>query len=419
MSNNPELFHKNEIVYVKTGGDKRAYLSIDGHGRTAGRYGLAARDATTGEPLLYASYPTHVFASGWPVKDQAVQSGTPSWKHYGWGPPSWKPSHQPNRLFYAYMLTGRKGFADTAEYFAQANFWIRNRTGTGKNLSSYYKGERIIRACTTFAQRAIGWALKAQAIATLCLPDDEPRRQQYALFYGRTVEFYRDRYAGKNPFGLVRPHEGYGQVEPMYGTATFQQEYMFLGVTLGMMLLRQDLTAEHRAALEELHPWMAQLYVGDGTPLNKGFFGDQNGWCWRNAALYLVIYGPLKNDAIGDGTGEYVVSDDDWPATLYANWAELWAVNQQNGITDCAADNKIVGVSGAAPGQLTRESNSWWAQLLTCLSYCVDFGLPGARAAFDRLVAADNWYPDGQNGNDGFRTLPDWGYYPRFWNGIE
>ncbi len=380
------------VYYVKTNGDARAYRSVIAHSQAAGRYGFYYRDETTGEPPLYASYPRHGYGSGAPFSTKFILSGSPTFPTAGTQPPNYAKSHAPQMAYLAYLITGRHSFREQVEFQAQVSHWACNSA-----LASFEGVRCAVGRLDAYTLRGAAWAIRTHMEAIVCVPDADPRSVQYRNQLGKTLAYYDASHTGKNALGVVQTNSGYGGFEGGYtAIAGFQNNYFTVACAWALQLAGHRL-GDDRERAERFVRWRMTQIVG--------IMGNSRGYCYRDAAEYAPVY-----------AGSYVAGSSYTPEqfndAVFKSWRECYERTAKergwtHSLDDCAEDNRLRGTSGASPGVLTRDTNSYWALTQAALAFAVDLETPGARESWLRLVNAVNYNPTG------FRSLPDWGIVPR------
>jgi hypothetical protein len=101
-------------------------------------------------------------------------------------------------------------------------------------------------------------------------------------------------------------------------------------------------------------------------------------------------------------------------ATLYNSWGEIetatWGSDGLVSTNGLSMLGEAAGVSGFADdASAAAFPTGNWGHLLGAISYAVDHGYYGARAAFDRLTGASNWTTNAAK----FQEYPGYGLAPR------
>jgi hypothetical protein len=398
---NAEPLERAAIFYVKTG-DARAYRSLIAMARGAGRYGFHYRDETTGQPPLFTTYPTYGYPSSANFKDLKFSAGTPRFVNGGIKTPIYAKTHGTQTAYMAYLCEGRQSFLDQIEFNGQSVQW-QVRSGFCN-----YEGQRIpVAAVTAYAHRGAAWSVRMLMETALCLPDNEPRRQQYLdqlnAFYG----YYYDNFYEKNALGYTQPATGYNQGTPTTGGQQFMQCFFMIAAAWAYQTVGHLLANPTRA--HDISKWMLKRIAG--------MFGDSTGYCYRCAGYYTptLALGQVENvEKTSTADFNAAVLPDFravFDATALYDTNKVW-VDVQCEDSTAFVDSPVPG-SSYTPNNLTTDSGSWLAISIAALSYAVDFGVEGAAEGRARVEGASNWKPMGASTSSGFRNLPDWGIDPR------
>ena len=382
---NSEPCRKEAAFFIKTQ-DARAWNSMIAHAHAAGRYGIFYRDETTGKPLEYAKFPKHVFSGSATFSGVSAATGSSRFPAgSGLKGPRYAKSHAPQLSYVAYILTGRRSFAETVEFQAQVGWWVCNRA------DSAFEGARCaVAAHGSFSHRAAAWSIRAMGEACVVLPDSEPRRAQYVRQLEKTLAYYQHHFVGKNALGAVTPSSGYsGGTRAFTAQATFQEGFFTVGV-VGAWFLAGHLITDPRC--KEFVVWRCGLQVGRTGTVASGY-------PYQDAAS---VYAPKL--AVGYWCGP--TKNVEFNANCYPTWLEAYIATYGRE-PETIVDPKLLGTSSRRPTTMARSDAHDWAIHASALAYAVDLGAPGARAAWDRMTSAPNWSPSG------FRNYPDWGIVPR------
>jgi hypothetical protein len=348
---------------------------------SAGRYGVHYRDETTNRPLRFSSYPTTLMGGGSGVQgigSSTTNTSTPA--ATGPEPPQYTISHHPSMGHMAYLLTGRFYFMEQLQFVATANY-LKSSSAPRENASG------VMQTWSANTTRGAAWGLRTLAQAACMTPDDDVvLRNEFLASIEANINRQHATYVAQsnNVFGWMEPYSDYtGVGDAQYFEAAWMQDFYtaVLGYTKAMAL---GIGASANAKLTEFFTWKAQSVVGRFGGTGAGEY------LYRDAAVYTISVSPSDAPNFRTGAGP-------WHASWGALYAATWATN--------GVRPKEVG-DGTLRG--TVDSTTYWANLLPALSYAVRHGVTGARAAYDKMVAAPNW----AGIRDGFALAPVWGMRP-------
>ncbi len=370
-----------DVLYL-TGSKPGALAGVIFNAFSAGRYGIHYRDETTLRPLRFSSYPNLVVHGG--ASAAIANSGASSKSTYtppasGTAPAVWDTPHHPSLGFTAYLLTGRFYFMEEVQFSATLNF-LKNTDTTRKFSLGIFQSNAG--ANTT---RGAGWALRTLAQAACVTPDDDvPLRNEFLASMAANVDYYHAIYVAQpnNPFGFVAPYSNYSLGSGKYSEAIWMQDFFTaaVGYTLDLQLA---LPAASSTRLSEFFAWKARSIIGrlGGTA--------KDDYLYRDAGLYTLAVAAADTANFIDGSGPW-----------YANWGEIYAAT--TGQTNSGEDGPLR--NGNFP-----DPTSYWGNLQPAIAYAVEHNVPGAAAAYARMVAASNWSTIVSRMN----SAPVWSVMPR------
>jgi hypothetical protein len=369
-----------DAAFLTSGADPRAAAAVQVNAFCAGRYGIHFRDETTNRPLAMSSYPHLVLGNGSGVSSvgsSSTNTFTPA--AGGMSPPTWASSHHPSVGYLAYLITGRRYFAEEIQFAATLNYL--KQTDTVRGLSA-----GVLRtnagANTT---RGAAWALRTLAQACTASADDDPLRGELLASLEANVRAYHaDNIATPgHPQGFCVPYSDYTSGDNVFFHAAWMED--FLTAAWGYALdLDLPLPADARSQLETLFAWKCRSTIG-----RFGMQGAADQFNYRDAAQYTVAVAPSD-------TAQWVGGIGPW----YANWGQIYQAT--TGTANTASTDTALR-NGNFP-----EPTSYWGNLQPAMAYAVARGIPGALAAYQRMTGASNW----NQILGGWDDAPVWGVKP-------
>jgi hypothetical protein len=368
-----------DVLYL-AGNDPRAYAGVIFNAYSAGRFGIHYRDESTLRPLRFSSYPNLVVNGS--ANAGLSNTGASSRETYtpnpaGTAPAVWDLPHHPSLGFTAYLLTGRFYFMEEVQFTATINYLL-NTDVTRKFSAGVF--QTAAGANTT---RGAGWALRTLAQAACVTPDDDPLRAEFAMSMAANVDFYHTMYIAQpnNPHGFVMPYSNYTDGSGKYSEAAWMQDFFTAAVGYAIDL-DPGMSSTSNTKLAAFFAWKAQSIIGRlGGNAPTDFL-------YRDAGQYIVAVAPSNTPNFANGTGPW-----------YKSWGEIYAA------TTGAAN---AGVDGPLRGGNFPEATSYWGNLQPAIAYAVHHNVPGAMAAYTRMISASNW---SALVND-FSLSPVWGVLP-------
>lgn len=368
-----------DVLYLVSN-DPRAYAGVVINAYSAGRYGIHFRDENTQRPLRFSSYPYLVVDGG--ASTGIGNTGASSKNMYtpsasGVAPPAWDSAHHPSVGFTAYLLTGRFYFMEEVQFAATVNF-LKNTDLTRK----FSAGVFLSNAGANIT-RGAAWAIRTLAQAASVTADNDVLRPEFVSSMAANVDFYHTMYVAQpnNPFGFVAPYSNYTGGSGMYSEAAWMQD--FFTAAIGYAIdVDPGMTASSNSKLAAFFAWKAQSIIGrlGGTATTD--------YLYRDAAVYTVAVAPSESPDYATGTGPW-----------FANWGELYRAT-------LTVPNP--GVAGPLRGGNFPAASSYWGNLQPAIAYAVHHQVPGAMAAYTRMIGASNW---NELASD-FNTTPVWSVVP-------
>lgn len=369
-----------DVLYLKST-SSICYAALQLNAYSAGRYGTHFRDETTNRPLRFSAYPNLVADGGSGITGTGA-STTNSYAVRGSGtsPAAWASTHHPSVGFMAYLVTGRWYFIEELQFAATVNY-LKN----GDNLRRFSGG--VFRSdAGANTTRGAGWAWRTLAQAACVTPDDDPLAAEFLASMEANVAYYHARYVAQpnNPFGFVTPYSDYSNAgDNIYFDAGWMQDFIVAAVGYSKSL-DLNISTGARAQLDAFFAWKARSVVGrfGGTGASE--------YLYRDAATYTVAVAPSDSPNFAAGAGPW-----------YADWGALYR-------DTFASASPGPKEEGGLRGGNFPDASSYWGNLQPALAYAVEHGVPGAAAAYRRMVGASNW----SSLADNFSGSPVWAVRP-------
>lgn len=362
------------------------YAAVVRNGYSAGRYALHYRDERTNRPIKFSSYPRLVMPNGSGLKDSGSSTSndyTPTVS--GTRAPGWDPAHSPSVGYLAYLLTGRWYFMEEVQFAATAHYlWNTDsavRRDGAKGLMTTVNG--------AVQARSTAWTLRTLSQAVCVSPDAESDvRPELVASLEANIDFHHARYVAQpnNPFGLLDSVD-YGGAA-FYRSAAWMND--FCTAAFGYMkAMGLPISQAASTRLDAFFAWLARSAIGR--------LGTRDGFQYMNAAPYTLPYSPSKTPDFAGGTGPW-----------YASWAEIYADAYTSDRATYKSQPWVSTKDGVLGGEIMPGANSFWGNLMPAIAYAVKFNVPGAEAAYGRLVGAANW----QALSTAFNDSPAWSVTP-------
>jgi hypothetical protein len=221
-------------------------------------------------------------------------------------------------------------------------------------------------------------------VQALCVtPDaDLALRSEFIASVEANIDHFYSRYVAQpnNPFGWIKPGEAYdGSLR--FG-APWQQDFVTaafgFAVSLGL-----PISATAGANLGAFFQWKARSAIRR--------LGPQGAFWYINADIYTMAISPQAWPDYDTGTGPWYASD-----------AEVYSASY-------AAPPPWMGATeGILAGEIMPGERAMWGNLMPAISYAVRHGVPGAQAAYERLIGSNNWPAL----RDAFNNNPVWAVKP-------
>jgi hypothetical protein len=368
-----------DVLYLASN-DPRAYAGVIINAYGAGRFGIHYRDETTLRPLKFSSYPNLVVHGG--NSTGIAGTGGSTRNTYtpavsGTRPPTWDTAHHPSVGYTAYLLTGRFYFMEEVQFCATTIY-----LNTTDSIRMFSAG--VIKSSSANTTRGAAWSIRTLAQAACVTPDnDVSLRDEFVGSMAANVDFYHAAYVAKptNTQGIVEPYVNYATGSGTYTTAAWMEDF-FTAATGYAIDLELPMPAASKTKLAAFFAWKAQSIIG-----RLGGVGT-NEYLYCDAATYTMAIAPTDTPDFATGTGPW-----------YASWGAVYKAT--NGVNN-------PGVGGALRGGYFPEPTSYWGNLQPAIAYAVQHNVPGAQAAYTRMVTAPNW---GEIVS-GFNNAPVWSVMP-------
>lgn len=374
------LLPQHDVLYL-TYDSPVTYGAVVRNGYAAGRYSIHYRDEKTQRPIRFSQYPYLVLSEFSPVRDiggSTRNQYTP--RPAGKQPPVWDAAHSPSVGYMAYLVTGRFYFMEQVQFAATLDY-----LGKGDNSVLRDGAKGLVQACIgAWQTRASAWQWRTLVQALAVTPDsDTALRTELATCVQTNIDHYHALYVAQpnNPFGWVLPGEGYTN-ELQFG-AGWQQD--FVTAAFGFALsLGLPVPAASTVKLQAFFRWKARSAVMR--------LGTASGFWYVNGTPYTMSISPAAVPDFVGGKGPW-----------YANDAAVYAA------TYASPPTWLGKVEGKLYGEIMPGERSMWGNLMPAIAYAVRHGVPGAGAAYQRMVKASN-FPALR---DAFNVAPVWSVVPQ------
>jgi hypothetical protein len=369
----------HDVLYL-TSNAPNAFAAVVRNGFSAGRYGIHYRDETTNRPLRFSKYPTLNIGDGQGFKDSGGSTtGSYVPKPSGGIPPNWDPAHSPSVGYLAYLITGRWYFMEEVQFATTVNY-----LGNGDNSELRTGSKGLVQTCTDCWQtRASAWDWRARVQALCVTPDaDTDLRAEFIASVEANIDHFYGRYVAQpnNPFGWVKPGETYNG--SIGGGAPWQQDFVTaafgFAVSVGL-----PISTAASSKLAAFFQWKAKSAVMR--------LGSRDGFWYVNATPYTMQISPSSAPDYNGGTGPW-----------YSNDAAVYAA------TYAVPPSWFGSLEGTLAGEIMPGDRAMWGNLMPAIAYAVRHNVPGAKAAYDRLLQASNW----SSLRAAFNNFPVWSVAP-------
>ena len=360
--------------------------AVQRNGYSAGRYAIHYRDEVTNRPLRFSAHPTTSTNYSSTGDYPTVAPGTAA--------PQWDVAHSPSVGYMAYLLSGRYYFMEEVQFAATGNY-LFSTDGVRHGADGWfepYTGAVQVRQCA--------WAFRTlmQALAVTADSDTDMQGEFRASVESNIARYYA-RYVAttNNPMGFIESNfdysTNYGSIPRAAATGYMAGIWMqdfFTGAYGWALAMQLPISSTAQTQLTAFFQWEAQSIVGRLGPDDTG----TNYW-YINAAPYGIAVSANHTPDFATGTGPWLASwHDVYTATkAVADTGQLFAFGSTQGVL---AD---ISESGA---------NSMWGNLQPAIAYAVRHGVPGASAAYQRMISASNW---GDLATQ-FNAVPVWSVKP-------
>lgn len=358
-----------DVLYLCSN-DSRAYAGIICNAYGGGRYAIHYRDGTTHQPIKFSNYPHKCLATDDVIIGVSNVAGVGTSTTNDMCPTplasdaeTWDTPHHPQIGYMAYLITGRRYFAEECQFVANIQF-----LKVGDSERNFTEG-LMFTYIGALTPRGAAWALRSLTLASAVTPDSDALAPEYLASIKANVDYYYTKYAApgaNNVFGLLRAYgsDDYDSGDSIW-TGPIWQEDFFTAATGWMLALKPALTGG-LSNLTAFFAWKAQSIIGrlGGTGATEFLFCD--------AAQYTLPWAPSTDPTIFEnGTGPF-----------YANWGAIYQACL--GTPNPGSGNTLRGGNYA-------DATSYWGNLQPAIAYAVDHGVSGALAAYNRMIGASNW----------------------------
>ncbi|UTY56872.1 hypothetical protein [Massilia sp. erpn] len=374
-----------DVLYLASS-DARAFAGVIVNAYGAGRYGIHYRDQNTQRPFRFSSYPNLVVDGGTATaiaNTGASSKGTYTPAPSGTAPATWDSPHHPSVGFTAYLLTGRFYFMEEVLFSATVNY-LKNTDTTRKFSAGVFQS-----TAGANTARGAAWAIRTLAQAACVTPDsDTALRNEFLASLAANVDFYHTQYVAQpnNPQGFVQSYSNYTPGTGFLSEATWMQD--FFTAAIGYAIdLDLPLAGGNREKLAAFFQWKARSVIGrfGGTASSE--------YLYQDAAVYTIVVAPADAPDFAGGSGPW-----------FANWGDLYRASQAMRV----AQAETLPTSAGLRGGNFPDPTSYWGNLQPALAYAVQHNVPGAQAAYERMLGAANW----SGFASGFNVAPVWGVMP-------
>ena len=369
-----------DVLYL-TSTDARVLPAVQMNVYSAGRYGIHFRDETTQRPIAFSRYPNLVLNGNGSVGVNGTGASTRNQytpQSSGTGAPVWDLPHHPSIGYMAYLLTARFYFLEEIQFAATVNYL--------KQTDSYrsFSGGTFASAAGANTTRGAAWAIRTLAQAASATPDDHPLKMELCASLAANGDLYHSQYVAtpNNPFGWVKPYSNYTTGAGYYSEASWMQDFFTAAVGYAIDL-DLPMPAASKTKLAEFFVWKAQSVIG-----RLGGTGDGE-YLYADAALYYMPIAPTESPNFDTGKGPW-----------FASWGDVYAK---------AHGKRNPGVAAPLRGGNYPNATSYWGNMMPAIAYAVEHKVPGALAAYQRMINAPNW----KDLANGFHNAPVWSVKPR------
>lgn len=353
-----------EVAYLTGAGDARAYNASIINSYSAGGLDIHFRDETTNQPVKMSSYPNLVIGNGENIASTGASSNntyTPTAS--GTTGAGWDIPHHPSIGYVTYLLTARFYFLEELQFVSAINCL------TDTDVTRQFGACVHKTTSGSLIPRGAAWALRTDAQAVAVTPDGDAMRTELLNTYSSNVNYYHGVYVAQanNPQGFVKSYDDYNGV----GTnpwvfAPWMDDFFTGSIGFGMDIVT-GLSGANQAKLSAFFTWKANAVIGrlGGTGATEYYFAD--------AGQFNLPLAPLDTSNFDTGAGPW-----------YANFGAVYDAN-------FGSPHPQLPVDGNLRGGNFPAGTSYWGNLQPAIAYAVSQGVPGAAAAYNRMVGAGNW----------------------------
>jgi hypothetical protein len=351
-----------DAIYCATG-DARALRAVLANAGHYNSFPVIFRDSTTQLPIKPSEHASVALNGG--GYDYGSSAGL-----------VFDIPHHPSPAYLAYLITGDYWHYETLLNVCAALYAMPG-TGHGLGLNRWLRP----------TVRGTGWTLRSLAQLCALAPTGDAVAAEYQTLLANNYTSWKGVVdtPGLNQLGTLFEYEmGSHAYDTPGAIAPWQVDFWVAsnGHASDIEPL-SDMTT-----LDAVRDWMYRWPVGI-----LGRSGVSADFDFTRAAQYNIN---IWSDWVDD------------PTVWFDSWGDVHT--QTFGSANTVTTNTLQGESGALPS----IPSGYWANRMPAIAFAVDHGAPGAQAAFDRFVGADNW-PSLRD--SGFGDTPVWGVMPRSWPG--
>lgn len=372
---------KWDACYAVTA-DPRAYRAVLVNSFASAAYSVHFRSGTTRNVVTYGEHPTV-------LKPQSGGAGVPGGRAFWSGQygGDWDISHGWLPGYTAYLLTGDYWHLEELQFYVK---WDHYTGNVG------YRGNATGMVVRNRQMRGVAWGLRNLGLCAALTPDNDAERANYVNAFGASMVWMAAYHT--NALGVLTEPENWGDPG---GHAFWESDYAVgsLCWIADMKLLSGAQQTAHQTLLQRVGTGLVKRYAAGSDP---------TGWLWSHQP-YRVYLAP-------GGWPGYVAgqSDAQRQALIDANYNLTY--ERFIGMTKQAVFDTGF-IRNTAAGSV--HPNSWAVKTgfgsdyfeygMSALAMCVNQNVPGAAAAFNRILFATNYNAC----KAGLTRDPRWGLAPR------
>lgn len=381
--------------------DPRAYAGTISNYRGTGRWPVHFRDETTGRVPNHVSYPTDTITSSWGT-DRPVAAG-------GVGSPLWDIPHHPSTGYTAYLIEGRWAQLEALQFVAMVsivdgNPTTRNVLGSGGGVIACINAPMTTRGAA-WSWRSVG---QCAAISPTTLMNAAPPAADTAVTNGfrtsidNSMSWMKQNYidgtlnAGKfkNVLGYTGIYDGgddgpqtSGVYTEFWGRAWMEMFQVHALAHISDLGIEGITTANLTRVRDFKYEYPLRMTGVDTT------------WNFRRAACYNIPY--CSNTDLSNPVF-YTTQQ------AFLQWLSFEGLTHISANSGDTLKNHDVETD-MDPSGTSNDADGYWAPIIAILAIAAEHGKAGAWDSFNRITAASNYNPVGDNIND----KPKWGMRSR------